>query len=157
MADRKLHILYVEDNHAIAELALMALDREEKISIWHCFSGYDALEAIEVFQPDLCLLDMKLPGIDGLETLRRIRKLPLHHDLPTIFLTAKSQIHEQDEYVREGAVAVIVKPFDPLTLSGRILDIWACVESARKSGQPPQFITLDQIRETDQRALIRRP
>lgn len=157
MADRKLQILYVEDNQAIAELALMALEREDEISIWHCFSGYDALEAIEVFHPDLCLLDMKLPGIDGLETLRRIRQLPPFSDLPTIFLTAKSQIHEQDEYVREGAVAVIVKPFDPLSLSGKILDIWARVESARLAGKLPQFVTLDQIRETDQRELIRKP
>tara|TARA_R110000765_G_scaffold50657_1_gene102846 strand:+ start:1845 stop:2096 length:252 start_codon:yes stop_codon:yes gene_type:complete len=80
--------------------------------------------------PQLVLLDVMMPGMDGPEALRRIRQLPQGRDLPAIFMTAKAQVHEQDEYIAMGALGVIVKPFEPVSLSATIRQMWKTRDSA---------------------------
>ncbi|MCJ2188860.1 response regulator [Novosphingobium beihaiensis] len=117
-------ILYVEDDPIIAELAVMAMVDIGGLSVRHCESGYEALETVGRLKPDLVLLDMMMPGMDGLETLRHLRELPEGASLPVVFMSARVQAHEQQAYREAGASDVIPKPFDPMTLSSRLRDIW---------------------------------
>jgi two-component system, OmpR family, response regulator len=120
----QLRLLYVEDNLDIAELAIMGLEQCDRYIVRHCTSGAAALEIIDDFKPDLCLLDVMMPKMDGVETLKRLRDIPGYDRLPVAFMTAKAQTHEQKHYLEVGADAVIVKPFDPLILGDQIWSIW---------------------------------
>ena len=75
-------------------------------------------------KPDLILLDVMMPGMDGLATLSALRGLSQTADTPVIFMTAKVQASEIQHYMRLGATDVIAKPFDPMTLSAQIGEIW---------------------------------
>ncbi|BFM20013.1 response regulator [Gilvimarinus japonicus] len=117
-------ILYVEDEpdiRAIAELALQAIGG---FSLTSCASGKEALSAARAGVPDLIVLDVMMPEMDGPETLRKLREIPSMVDVPAIFMTAKVQPDEIAEYRALGALDVIPKPFDPLSLAQRINDIW---------------------------------
>lgn len=124
MSERPIRVLYVEDVSDIAELAMMAFEGVEDIEIRHCRRGADALAELSAFDANLLLLDVMMPEMDGIELLHRIRALPGHAGTPCVFMTAKAQIHEQQHYLRLGALEVIVKPFDPLMLPDRLREIW---------------------------------
>jgi two-component system OmpR family response regulator len=123
-------ILYVEDVVPIATVAVMALEDLGGFQVLHFLSGQEAIEALPEFAPQLVLLDVMMPGMDGPETLRRIREMPQGRDLPAIFMTAKAQLHQQEEYVAMGALGVIVKPFDAISLSDTIRELWNAHNSA---------------------------
>ena len=74
---------------------------------------------------DLILLDVMMPGMDGPETLRELRRVPETSNTPVIFMTAKVQSSEIQKYKDMGAVEVIAKPFDPMTLSDQIKSVWS--------------------------------
>jgi CheY-like chemotaxis protein len=118
-------ILYVEDEPDIREIAKIALEMVGGFDVAMCASGTEALKRAEGFQPDLLLLDVMMPGMDGPTTLKALRKLQNTEATPVIFMTAKVQPKEVDEYRAMGAVDVIPKPFDPMTLAQSIRDIWA--------------------------------
>ncbi|WP_417493167.1 response regulator [Maricaulis sp.] len=124
MTDELKRILYVEDVASIATVAVMVLEDLGGFEVRHFLSGQAALDALPDFAPQLLLLDVMMPGMDGPETLRRIRELPEGRGLPAIFMTAKAQVHEQDEYIAMGALGVIVKPFEPISLSDTIREMW---------------------------------
>jgi len=113
-------ILYVEDDDLIAEIVVMTLEDLGGFEVVHASSGKEALSIFPVFQPQLILLDVMMPGMDGVETLKNIRELESDTHVPAVFVTAKAQAHEQDLYTSFGAVGVIVKPFDPETLCAKI-------------------------------------
>lgn len=117
-------ILYVEDDRSIAEMAMMALEDIGEFDVKHCLSGVEAVASFEAFMPQVVVLDVMMPEMDGPETLRQIRQLNGGSQIPVIFMTAKAQIHEQEEYLAMGALAVIVKPFDAVTLSDQVRTIW---------------------------------
>ena len=117
-------ILYVEDDASIAETAVMALEDLGGFNVTHCSSGREALQQIEGVAPQLILMDVMMPGMDGPETLTQLRRIPGVRDIPVVFMTAKAQKHEQDAYLALGAVGVVVKPYDPLTLSSDIVEMW---------------------------------
>ena len=83
-----------------------------------------ALERLALKAPDLILLDVMMPGMDGPSTLKALREQPLTATTPVIFMTAKVQPYEVAEYKRLGALDVIAKPFDPMQLSATINAIW---------------------------------
>ena len=89
-----------------------------------CSSGAEALERVESFAPDLILLDVMMPGMDGLETLQSLRLLPGAATVPVGFMTAKVQAQEVAGYREAGAVDVIAKPFDPMTLPTSVRSFW---------------------------------
>lgn len=89
-----------------------------------CSSGAEAIDCVSDVRPDLLLLDVMMPGMDGPTTLRELRKLPHTEHTPAIYLTARVQPAEIEEYLAGGACAVIPKPFDPLKLPERIRQIW---------------------------------
>ena len=118
------HVMHVEDDPDIRAIAELALVTVGGLDITQCASGDECLTAIEQRIPDLILLDVMMPGLDGPETLRRIRMLPSMSKVPAVFMTAKVQPGEISEYQALGAIGVIPKPFDPLTLADQVRQLW---------------------------------
>ncbi|GGX75893.1 response regulator [Saccharospirillum salsuginis] len=117
-------ILYVEDDpdiRAIAELALVSVGGFRLVP---CSGGQEALDVLEDTRPDLILLDVMMPSMDGPETLRAIRRQPALADIPIVFMTAKVQPDEVEDYLDMGALGVIAKPFDPMTLADQVRTLW---------------------------------
>ena len=117
-----MKLLYVEDEADIREIAEFALE-DEGFDIVFCESGEQALEKAVDFKPDVILLDVMMPGMDGPTTLKELRGFPELIGTPVIFLTAKVQPNEIKEYLALGAIDVIAKPFDPMALAGTIRNI----------------------------------
>ena len=117
-------VLMVEDEADIREVASMALEMVGGLRVETCSSGEEALERAGGIGPDLILLDVMMPGMDGPTTLGRLRDLPETKDTPVVFMTAKVMQSEMKAYTDLGAVGVIPKPFDPMTLSERLQEIW---------------------------------
>lgn len=117
-------ILYVEDDDDIAEITQMTLAEFGSFDVYHCPSGRSALAELPVYKPQLVLMDVMMPNMDGPETFRQMRQMPEGADVPVVFMTAKAQTHEQAAYMKLGASGVIVKPFDPMTLCEQINAIW---------------------------------
>jgi two-component system, OmpR family, response regulator len=128
MPARLKNILYIEDENDIRTIARVALEMVGKFTVRACSSGTEALEAIAEFKPDLILLDVMMPGMDGPTTLARLREHEAAADIPAIFMTAKVQPHEIQNLKGLGAIEVIAKPFDPMTLSSSIRDIWQAAQ-----------------------------
>jgi CheY-like chemotaxis protein len=117
-------ILMVEDDPDIQAVARLSLERIGRFTLRICTSGLDALAVAPGFKPQMILLDVQLPEIDGPATLARLRQIPALLQTPVIFLTAKSQVDEVQSYRKLGAAEVIPKPFDPRELPGRLHRIW---------------------------------
>jgi len=117
-------IMLVEDEEDIRAVAELALEAVGGFTLKACHSGADALENLDIFKPQLILLDVMMPTMDGPSTLRAIREKPGFANTPAVFMTAKVQPDEVKGYLALGAVDVIPKPFDPMTLSDRIREIW---------------------------------
>ena len=122
-------VLFVEDDPDIQTVARMALEAVGGFTVLGCGSGAEALERVEAFAPDLILLDVMMPGMDGLETLRSLRLLPGAATVPVVFMTAKVQAQDVAEYRAAGAVDVIAKPFDPMALPATVRSIWERLQS----------------------------
>ncbi len=117
-------ILHVEDEPDIQEIARLALEAIGGFVVETCASGREALEKAPIFRPDLILLDVMMPGMDGPTTLRELQKIPGMTDTPIVFMTAKAQPREIEKFKEIGATDVVSKPFDPATLSDEVRKIW---------------------------------
>lgn len=117
-------ILLVEDEIDIRMVARLALQDVGGFQVEVCGSGDEALEKAPQFRPELILLDVMMPEPDGPATLKALAGQPESATTPVVFVTAKVQSHEIEEYLRLGAVDVIVKPFDPMTLADQVQEIW---------------------------------
>ena len=118
-------VLYVEDDPDIRAVAEIALQDVGGFTTAICQSGTEALERAPGFKPELILLDVMMPGMDGPSTLQALRKLSGLDTVPVIFMTARLQKSEIEEYRALGALGVIPKPFDPMNLSAQIAKILA--------------------------------
>ncbi len=87
-------------------------------------AGAAALDTAPVFGPDLIVLDVMMPGMDGPSTLEVSRSMPELRPIPIVFMTAKTMRTEVELYKKPGALEVIPKPFDPMTLSDQLRAIW---------------------------------
>lgn len=117
-------IMHIEDDPSIQEVARVALEIVGGFTVKSCDSGAMGLEEVAIFSPQLVLLDVMMPGMDGPQTLTELQKLPCMANVPVVFMTAKAQTQEVSAYRQLGAAGVIIKPFDPMTLSEQITDIW---------------------------------
>lgn len=123
--DPLTRILHVEDEPDIQAVARLALEVVGGFSVRQCSSGQEALQAVGAFRPELILLDVMMPGMDGPSTLQALRAMPEAAGIPVVFMTAKVQPQEVAEFKALGALDVIAKPFDPMTLSDQVRQVWA--------------------------------
>lgn len=124
MAPPLKKILYVEDELDIQVIARISLEDLGGFEVKFCNNGFEAIKEAEAFKPDLILLDVMMPDLDGPETLKALRKFPGIKNVPAIFLTARVQNKELEEYKKLGIINIISKPFDPMTLPDTIRQHW---------------------------------
>lgn len=117
-------ILMVEDEPDIQTVARLALETVGGFTVATCDSGEQALTMAPDFGPELILLDVMMPSMDGPTTLKALRRIPELESVPVVFMTAKVQPQEVESFMAMGAEAVIAKPFDPMTLADRVREIW---------------------------------
>ena len=117
-----LKVFYVDDEPDIREVAVMSLELDSEIEVQTASSGAEALVMLDggQWRPDVFLLDVMMPEMDGPSLLAEIRKRPALSEIPAIFITARAQVHELDRFREAGAVGVIPKPFDPMTLPAEL-------------------------------------
>lgn len=118
-------ILLVDDDEDIRTVAAISLSRVGGWEVLSARSGVEALELAATGRPDLILLDVMMPDLDGPATLARLKDHPETTEIPVVFLTARVQKQELARYVELGAIGVIAKPFDPMQLPRQILEIVA--------------------------------
>lgn len=119
-------VMYVEDDPDIREIATLALKDIGGLDVEVCESGKKALLHVDDFAPQLILLDVMMPEMDGPETLNALRRQGSVSEATAIaFMTAKVHPEELDHYRKNGVTEVISKPFDPMTLADDIRAIWA--------------------------------
>lgn len=122
--DKLERILMVEDEADIQVVASLALEALGGFVVKICGNGREAVQHVAGFNPNLILLDVMMPGMDGPATLKALREIPEIAAIPVIFMTAKVQPHEVAHYREIGALDVIAKPFDPMTLAATVTSIW---------------------------------
>jgi len=124
MSNTLCKILYVEDEPDIRDIAKLVLENVGGFEVCVANGGQEALENIEAFSPDMILLDAMMPGMDGPSTFTEIRKIDNFKNTPVAFLTAKLMENDISSFLSMGAIGVIAKPFDPMTLSNQVKELW---------------------------------
>jgi CheY-like chemotaxis protein len=117
-------VLIVDDEDDIRELARISLERVGGLEVVVASSGEEGVAMATSEQPDAVLLDAMMPGIDGPQTLERLKANAATAQIPVVFLTGSVQEFERDRFTALGAVAILPKPFDPMTLAK---DLRACL------------------------------
>jgi CheY-like chemotaxis protein len=115
-----IRILLVDDEPDIREVVDVSLGLDREFSLRACASGADALVTAAQCSPSLILLDVMMPLMDGPTTLANLRKNPRTAHIPVVFLTARTQTDEIEQYISLGAQGVLSKPFDPMTLAASV-------------------------------------
>ena len=116
-------VLIVDDEPMARTLLRLMLVRAG-FHVSEAEDGYDALDKVRKNQPDVVLLDVMMPGMDGPTTLQRLRDQAELAATPVAFVTAKVQPQEVAHFKSIGAVDFIAKPFDPMALADQIRDLW---------------------------------
>lgn len=118
-------LLIVDDDQDLLTVAKYSLASLQGVEVRCVASGEAAMEEALSFLPDLILLDYRMPKMDGLATLKAMRALTKLAAIPIVFFTASALKEDFAKFLKEGAVAIISKPFDALALPTLIRDIWA--------------------------------
>ena len=118
-------ILHVDDEDDIRQITKLVLESIGGFDVESCTSGRDALAKVQGFPPDLIILDVMMPEMDGPSTLEALRKLPVCAAIPVIFMTAKAQPRDLDRFIGLGAIGIITKPYDPQALPEQLQSAWA--------------------------------
>ena len=113
----KRRILVVDDDDAARKAVAFSLHTAAGWDVAEAYCGAQAIESAKRDLPDAILLDVMMPGMDGPTTFRELRKNPATAKIPVLLLTAKVQGPDQRRFADLGVEAVLLKPFDPLTLS----------------------------------------
>jgi CheY-like chemotaxis protein len=135
-------IMHVDDEPDIREVVQLSLELDSELTVRSCASGLEALALIRDWVPDLVLLDVMMPNMDGPTTLANLRREPTMASVPVVFMTARVQSRELDHFRSLGAAGVLAKPFDPGTLAEsvckflkpkpstpRVMTIFACASA----------------------------
>lgn len=112
-----MRVLYVDDEADIREIVGLSLGLDPDITVEIASSGAEALTAVQAQLPDLILLDVMMPDMDGPTTLFRLRERAESREIPVVFMTARAQRREIERFKTLGALGVIAKPFDPISLA----------------------------------------
>lgn len=118
-----MKVLIIDDEEDFRAIASSCLGLLGGAVVVEASSGEEGLEKAEHEQPDVILLDLVMPEMDGIETLTNMRKNPATEGIPVIFVTTKGMFDEFSDMKKLGALAVITKPFDPVKLGDQIRTI----------------------------------
>ena len=118
-------ILYAEDEEDIRSIARIALEDIGGFNVDYCCNGLEVLDHIQKQYPDLVLLDVMMPAMDGPTVLQKLHEMYPDNCPPVVFMTAKIQPIEVEEYKKQGVIGVIAKPFDPMKLAEDIKNAWS--------------------------------
>ena len=121
-------ILYVDDDTSMCELVRTALADQPEFTVVTCSSGFEALIIVGQLRPDLILLDVSMPRLDGVETLECLRAMELGHHTPVVFVAAGLAQIEVGRLQVAGATDVIPVPFEPAELRKFIRSIWSRID-----------------------------
>jgi two-component system OmpR family response regulator len=121
-------ILYVDDDASMRELVCTALAGQSEFTVVTCSSGFEALIIVGQLRPDLILLDVAMPRLDGVETLECLRAMELGHHTPVVFMAAGLSQIELRRLQAAGAADVIPVPFAPADLPRLIRAIWSRID-----------------------------
>ncbi len=128
-------ILYAEDEPDIQRIVKLALETVAGFRLIACHSGEEAITRAHEAKIDLILLDVMMPQMDGPTTLKHLREIPALAQTPAVFMTAKAQPNEIAYFKSLGALDVVAKPFDPMTLGASLRAI-----CARTSAEPAPLV-----------------
>lgn len=117
-------VLCVDDESDILEVAKLCLETTAGLDVLCCSSGAELLAVVAEAAPDLIMLDVMMPDMDGPSVLKALRRNPALDGIPVVFLTARVQNAEIEQYLKMGATGVICKPFDPMRLAVQIEEIF---------------------------------
>jgi CheY-like chemotaxis protein len=126
-----MKVLVVEDDRSIQMVLELVLTRMAKCDVVLASEGNEGLAKIKEHKPDIILLDLMLPGIDGFEICKRAKEDPETKQIPIIFLTAQPQPAAIAKAMSLGAAAYLIKPFDPSTIVSQINAALAKVQAPR--------------------------
>ncbi len=118
-------VLLAEDDPDIQKVVRMSLKMKGVEEVMVTDNGEECLAKVAEFTPDVILLDVMMPKLDGYATCRKLKENPATRDIPVIFLTAKAQHYEVKQGMESGALGYLIKPFDPMTLHDQIADLLA--------------------------------
>lgn len=121
---KKLRILYAEDEVDVQTIVEISVWSMSDYEIKTCGNGKLLLECVEDYNPDLILLDVMMPEMDGPTTFKNLQLNEKTKNIPVIFITAKVQNHEIKLFNETGVIGVISKPFDPVSLCANINELW---------------------------------
>lgn len=116
-------LLLAEDDPDIQKVVRMSLRVRGVTDVLLADNGEECLRLVKEKRPDVILLDVMMPRMDGYETCRRLKNDPETKDIPVIFLTAKAQHFEMKRGLEAGALGYLIKPFDPMTLHDQIVAV----------------------------------
>ncbi len=157
MTTRQLQrILLVDDDPDIRRVGELALERVGGFDVEICACGEEALHRAPAFKPDLLLLDVMMPEMDGVTLYQNLSRDPHIDDVPVIFITAKAQQPEVVRYLALGAIGVIKKPFDPMGLADKVRTIWSRQFDGRQDAEDDDIEVLRQLVDTYQQKLAQR-
>jgi two-component system OmpR family response regulator len=117
-------ILLVEDDPDIQLITRLSLEVGGGYEVRVCGSGPEAVQSAPAYAPDLILLDVMMPGMDGIATMDALRKLPELAASQMVFFTANTQAQIRQDLLRRGALDIIMKPIEPTALVEQIRAIW---------------------------------
>jgi CheY-like chemotaxis protein len=120
-----VRVLHIDDDSDIREVVAMSLELDPGFAVRSCGSGAEGLADAAEYPPDVILLDVMMPIMDGPTTLAQLRRNPRTAGIPVVFMTARAQKRDLDHFKSLGAVDVIAKPFDPMTLAASVRDLCA--------------------------------
>ena len=117
---RSLKILIIDDDDDIRDIALICLERDPGLTTRAVESGSAGLAMAAQWQPDLILLDIVMPEMDGPMTVKKLACDPLTRQIPVVFLSARSDTHALAAAMSDSIAGIIAKPFDPVTLAQQV-------------------------------------
>ena len=117
------HILLIDDEETIQEVVQLGIEIECGWQVSLASSGLEGIDLAKLKQPDAILLDVMMPDMDGIATLLKLKANSQTQSIPVIFLTAKIQAVDKNQFQTIGAAGVITKPFNSMTLGSRITKI----------------------------------
>lgn len=131
MTEKSLHIVCIDDEKDILEIARMSLEMVGQFKVTTFSNVEHAFAKIGELAADVVLIDCRMPGVSGKQAYHDLRKKRALRETPIVFMTARVQPQEVQEYLAMGAAGVIAKPFDPMKLAEQVHEIWSCAKQEK--------------------------